>query len=145
MGVGGSVGMGLLGGVAAGIAAGRADAAWQLGRGGKFGQGGLVRGMAAPGARVTFDGRSVPVGPDGAFLIGFGRDAGPAVKLVVTWPDGKEELRQLEIGRRAYKVQRIDGLPPRKVTPGPEDLLRIQADAALLKKARLRATPRDRK
>src|SRR3546814_8353846 len=105
-----SLGIALLAGIAAGIAAVPADAAWQLGLDGKFVQGGLVRGMAAPGARVTFDGRSVPVGPDGSFLIGFGRDAGPAVKLVVTWPDGKEELRQLEIGRRAYKVQRIDGL-----------------------------------
>src|SRR5690606_8400791 len=100
-----ALGMALL----AGIATAPANAAWQLDLDGKFVQGGLVRGIAAPGARVTFDGRPVPVGPDGAFLIGFGRDAGPAVKLVVTWPDGKEELRQLEIGRRAYKVQRIDG------------------------------------
>src|SRR5690606_18059341 len=115
--------------------------AWQLSLEGRFVQGGLALGKAVPGATVTFEGRPVPVAPDGSFVIGFGRDAGPAVKLVVTWPDGDEELRQLEIGQRVYEVQRVEGLPPRKVTPRPEDLKRIAADAALLKQARARATP----
>lgn len=123
------------------LAAAPADAAWKLGLDGRFVQGGLARGKAAAGATVIFEGRQVPVDRDGDFIIGFGRDAGPAVKLVVTWPDGKEELRQLEIGQRVYKVQRVEGLPPREVTPGPEDLKRIAADAALLEQARARATP----
>ena len=38
-------------------------------------QGGLVRGTAAAGAAVRFDGSPVRVSPQGAFLIGFGRDA----------------------------------------------------------------------
>ena len=124
------------------LAAAPAEAAWELALEGQLVQGGLARGMAAPGATVTFEGRQVPVAPDGGFVIGFGRDSGPAARLVVTWPDGKEELRQLEIGGRAWKVQRIDGLPSRKVTPSPEDLQRIAAESELLQRARARATPR---
>jgi murein DD-endopeptidase MepM/ murein hydrolase activator NlpD len=116
-------------------------AAQPLALDGNFVQGGLAQGRAAPGAGVVFEGRPLPVTRDGRFLIGFAHDAARAAKLIVAWPDGREELRQLEIGQRRYKVQRIDGLPKRKVTPEPRDLARIEADAALLKSARARATP----
>jgi murein DD-endopeptidase MepM/ murein hydrolase activator NlpD len=108
---------------------------------GKFVQGGYAEGVAAPEAGVVFDGRPVPVSKDGRFVIGFAHDAKPAAKLIVAWPDGREELRQLEIGRRVYKEQRIDGLPKRKVTPEKRDMKRINAESALLKKARARGTP----
>jgi len=38
-------------------------------------QGGLVIGKTEPGAKVTVDGKPVRVSGDGAFLMGFGRDA----------------------------------------------------------------------
>src|SRR5262249_38161481 len=52
-------------------------------------QGPLVRGAAPPGTRsLMLDGRPVPVAPDGRFLIGFDRDAGPNALLVAVSGNG---------------------------------------------------------
>ena len=105
-------------------------------------QGGLVQGKTAPGAKVWVDGRKVCVSPQGMFLVGFGRDASPTVKLAITWPNGKKEHRVLSVKKRKYKIQRINGLPPRKVNPHKRDLARIQEDARLAKAARKLDAPR---
>lgn len=109
---------------------------------GKFVQGGLVTGLTQPGARVTFDGRTLRVSGDGVFLLGFSRDAKPESTLEIVFPDGRKSERRLKIARRDYKIQRIDGLPPRKVTPKAEDLKRIRKEYALIKAARRRDDPR---
>ena len=70
------------------------------------------------------------------FLIGFGRDAPAQTKLVVTFTDGSREWRELKVGQRKYKIQRIDGLPPRKISPSEEDLARIHRESASIKEAR---------
>ena len=93
-------------------------------------QGGLVTGHTEPGTRVTFNGRAVRVSERGVFLIGFGRDAKPTATLHVRHPNGHETLKNLRIIQRDYKVQHINGLPSRQVTPKPEDLARIKNDNA---------------
>ncbi len=103
---------------------------------GDFSQGGLVVGRTAPGARVSLDGRNVRVSEEGVFLVGFGRDAGGTAELAVREPGGGRRLRTLEIEPRKWKVQRIDGLPGRKVTPKPEDLAHIRADNAAIGRVR---------
>lgn len=107
---------------------------------GQFIQGGLVTGKAPPGAQVTFEGRTMRVGDDGIFLIGFGRDAGPKAQLEVRMPDGRVDTRTLVVAARHYDIQRIDGLPERQVTPTPEDLTRIREDQEQIAKARSRDT-----
>ncbi len=98
---------------------------------GNMTQGGLVIGKAEPGARVTVDGTAVRVSGAGVFLIGFGRDAKPVVRLRVDHPDGTRTEKALNVAPRKYEVQRIDGLPSRQVTPTkPEDLKRIREDNA---------------
>jgi len=103
-------------------------------------QGALVRGYAEPGSVVRFQGRAVRVSAEGYFLIGFGRDAPSTAELVVIPPGGEAEPRLLQVEQRAYQEQRIDGLPPRKVEPGAEDLQRIRSEAALVAAARRRDT-----
>jgi len=93
-------------------------------------QGGLVFGTAEPGNRVELDGVRLGLSADGRFLIGFGRDASPTAVLSITGNDGKTSKQTLAVASREYKIQRIDGLPTRKVTPKPEDLARIKADNA---------------
>ncbi len=109
---------------------------------GKFVQGGLVTGYTQPGSRVSFNGRDVRVSEDGVFLIGFGRDAKPKANLEIVHPDGRKAQQVLNVARRDYRIQRIDGLPPRKVTPSAEDLKRIRQENALVKAARRRDDPR---
>lgn len=109
---------------------------------GQFVQGGLVVGQAEPGSTVTLDGAAVDVASDGAFVFGFGRDAALKAQLVVTGPDGGREVRDLVVARQTYDVQRIDGLPERKVTPAPEDLKRIKDDNAKIGAVRARLSPK---
>ena len=106
---------------------------------GTLSQGGLVVGSAPAGSQVKLDGTRLDIAADGTFLIGFGRDAAAAATLEVTFPDGSTETRRLGVAARSYDVQRIDGLPRRKVTPrSPEDLARIGREKKAIESARAR-------
>jgi len=118
-----------------GLAAPSARAA-ELVLDGDFLQGGLVFGRAVAGAEVSLEGRRVRVTEAGRFIFGFGRDAPPNAVLEVTWPDGKVERRHLAVAKRDYKIQRIDGLPPKMVTPPEAVLARIRAENARIAEAR---------
>jgi len=103
---------------------------------GDFIQGGLVRGVAPAGTMITLNGRTVRISPEGHFVFGFGRDASPAVELMLTHPSGDQETRILNILSRQYDIQRIEGLPQKMVTPPPETLERIRAEGAKVRGAR---------
>ena len=109
---------------------------------GNFVQGGLVLGRAPPGSKVKFAGAPVRVTDDGRFVIGFGRDEGAQVDLEVRYPDGQSERRPIIVKRRKYDIQRIDGLPPKKVTPPPEVMARIRKETRLVTDARARDSAR---
>ena len=109
---------------------------------GDFVQGGLVFGRAAPGAEVALDGRPLRLDPEGRFVFGFHRDAPAEAVLSVRSPEGLTEERRLAIESRDYKVQRIDGLPPKMVTPPESVLARIKADADKVRAARAEDLPR---
>jgi murein DD-endopeptidase MepM/ murein hydrolase activator NlpD len=95
---------------------------------GHLAQGGLVMGHTMPGAKVMLGDRAIMVGPDGLFVLGFGRDQAPTVELAITRPDGTTEQQQLSIEQRTFDIQRINGMEQAKVTPSPADLARIKSD-----------------
>ena len=101
-------------------------------------QGGVLRGQVAPGSAVSLDGRQLRVSPDGWFVFGFGRDAAEHAELVVRSAEGRAYTRALEVAKRTYRVERVDGLAPREVTPRKKDLSRIEADARLIGAAQQR-------
>ena len=103
-------------------------------------QGGLSVGHAAPGSRVSLDGRALRVSPEGVFVIGFGRDD-TAARLEITPPGGKTEIQNLKLVRRKFDIQRIDGLPERQVDIPPDDLKRLNDDNAQVAAVRVRDTP----
>ncbi|MDH3638776.1 MAG: M23 family metallopeptidase [Gammaproteobacteria bacterium] len=105
---------------------------------GNFVQGGLALGRVLPGSEVEFDGAAVRVSDDGNFVIGFGRDEGAKVDITVRHPDGRIEKQSIAVKSRQYDIQRIDGLPPKKVTPPPETMARIRKEIRLVKNARAR-------
>ncbi len=108
---------------------------------GNFVQGGMAQGRTDPGAEVRLGKQTVRVAPDGRFVIGFGRDHGPAAELTVRYPGGGSEKRALSIKPREYRIQRIDGLPKRKVTPNQTDLKRIRAENKRIAEVRALDTP----
>ncbi len=107
---------------------------------GTFAQGGLIIGIAPAGSEITVDGKVVRVSPDGRLVFGFGRGHSPEAALKVAFPDGRSVARMLAIAQRTYNVQRIDGLPPRQVTPPQEVLDRIRSENARIGEARARDT-----
>jgi len=95
---------------------------------GKFVQGGLIFGKTAPDAVVSLDGRVLRVSPEGDFVFGFGRDAAPSATLRIKRPGHVVEEDKLSIRARQYRIQRIDGLPRRMVTPPKAVLGRIKQE-----------------
>lgn len=103
-------------------------------------QGSLLFGYTQPGAKVTFKGNPVRVSDDGRFLIGFGRDEPLEARLDVEFVDGTTHTERIRIKKRDYEVQRIDGLPPKMVTPDEEALARIREENRMIGRARSRDT-----
>ena len=86
---------------------------------GNFTQGGMVEIKAPPDSEVSLDGTKIK-GYGERYLIGFGRDAAPNSNLIVTYPDGRQELRTLNIKQRKYEVQRINKVSNNINNPPPE-------------------------
>lgn len=105
-------------------------------------QGGMMIGQVDPGDRVEVDGKPVRVSDEGIFLLGFGRDASDRTQVRVLRDGKAKETRELQIAKREYNIQRIDGLPKSKVSPPKQDWARIKREAAMARKARDRDDPR---
>ena len=100
--------------------------------------GGMMVGTVPPGSAVSVDGRTVRVSEDGRFVFGAGRDAKGTVDIVVRPPDGETISKSVAIDERDYHIQRIDGLPSRKVEPNKDDQAKIEQDWILLNDAKAR-------
>jgi murein DD-endopeptidase MepM/ murein hydrolase activator NlpD len=101
---------------------------------GQLRQGGLVWGNVAPGSAVTLNGKSLDVLDDGTTFAGFGRDAAATAELEVTGPDSCQQT--LRVASREYRIQRVEGVPQRTVTPPQEQLDRIARERALVAAAK---------
>ena len=98
-------------------------------------QGGLVIGRIGPGTQVWVDDAPVRV-TDGTFCFGFGRDAVKPAVVRVRYSKGSDEARQVLPKKRAFNIQRINGLPEKYVSPPKEILERIARDAKVVGQAR---------
>lgn len=105
---------------------------------GDFLQGGMAIGQVSAGDEVLFDGEALHVSQEGVFILGFDRDDSLQHSLMVRRGGRSIEQRDLSIAKRDYQIQRIDGLPPAKVTPPEQDWERIRKETALVKQARKR-------
>ena len=99
-------------------------------------QGGLMVGHTDPGTEVLFNGHKIRVSKAGAFLVGFTRDAGPTSVLELRYTDGSIRKETLTVKPRKYRIQRIDGLPSRMVTPPKSVLNRILRENRMIKLVR---------
>ncbi len=105
-------------------------------------QGGLIFGLTQPGNQIFLDDTEVMVSGDGKFLIGFGRDETGDRLLRVKGGPGFDELVTLTVAVREYNIEKVDGLPPRTVTPDPAAAKRITEEAAMVSAARSRRDSR---
>ena len=98
---------------------------------GKFIQGHFIIGKTNPGTKILIDKREVKVSKDGYFAFGIDKDR----KFDVVITEGKKKIIK-KVQKRKYKIQRIDGLPKKKVTPPEEFYERIKKENQLIAKAR---------
>ena len=102
---------------------------------GNFMQGSFILGKTDPGSNITIDKKIIKVSKDGYFAFGIGRDRKNNVIIKVK-KDSKTEIIEKKILKKKYKIQRIDGLPKKQVTPPKEVYERIKNDNILIGKAR---------
>ena len=102
---------------------------------GKFLQGHYIVGITNPSAKIIIDKKRVKVSKDGYFVFGIDRDRKFDI-LITKILNEKKEVITKKVLKRKYRIQRIDGLPPKHVTPPPEVYERIKKDNILIGKAR---------
>ena len=95
-------------------------------------QGGLITGQAnKPLKAVTIDGVKVPVHPSQTlFVFGFGRDAEPSSELSITFADDEQQVIPLQVKQREYKIDRVNGVAQKYVTPPASVTKRTKQEAA---------------
>lgn len=98
-------------------------------------QGSIVRAHAPAGVLVFLGNRALRLGPNGEFVLGIGRDTKNNQQLRLVY-EGREELLDVGVLAREYRIQRVNGVPQETVTPPPEQLARIRQEAALARQAR---------
>jgi murein DD-endopeptidase MepM/ murein hydrolase activator NlpD len=102
---------------------------------GKFEQGAFILGKTNPDTKIKIDNKEVRVTKDGYFAFGLDRDRKNNI-IVKIIEKNKTTIVEKKILKRDYKIQRIDGLPSKQVTPPPEVYDRIKKDNILIGKAR---------
>jgi len=107
---------------------------------GTLAQGGMVWGQVSVGSEILLDGAPVKVGPKGNFVFGFGRDAADEVALVIITRDGNRLTKKLVVAQRAFDIERVEGLPPKTVTPPPEWRERRKLETGRVRSARAEFT-----
>ena len=98
---------------------------------GKFIQGSFILGKTEPGSEVFIDKKKVKVTPDGYFVFGLGRDRKNDIVITIN-----EKKIIKKVFKREYKIQRIDGLEEKKVTPPEEVYERIKRENQWIGEAR---------
>lgn len=101
-------------------------------------QGALLRGTAPKGVvSLDLDGVNVPVAPDGAFLLGFNRDAPPLGVLTVNFADGQVASEPLAIAPRSWRMEYI-AIAARGGAPNEAFMARRKPELEAIAAARLR-------
>ena len=98
---------------------------------GKFIQGSFILGKTEPGSEVFIDKKKVKVTSNGYFAFGLGRDRKNDIVITVN----KKKIIK-KVFKRKYKIQRIDGLEEKKVTPPEEVYERIKRENKWIGEAR---------
>ena len=109
---------------------------------GDFKQGSFILGKTDPESKIVIDDKKIRITKDGYFAFGLDRDRKNNITIKI-FKNGKIEIIEKKIFKRDYKIQKIDGLPKKQVTPPPEVYDQIKEDNKLIGKARALDTSYD--
>ena len=102
---------------------------------GKFYQGNLILGKVESKSKVFIDKKKVKVSNQGYFAFGLAKNRKNDVKIEIIH-NGFREMLTKKVYKKNYRVQKINGLPKKQVTPPKEVYERIKNDNKLIAKAR---------
>ena len=102
---------------------------------GKFIQGHFILGKTHPDSKIWIDKKKVKITDDGYFVFGIGRDRKFDITITKEFNGSKEKIVK-KILKREYKIQKIDGLQEKKVTPPKEVYERIKRENRIIGEAR---------
>ena len=98
-------------------------------------QGAMLVGITHANALVEFAGVKQTATAKGTFVIGLHRDAKAEV-LIAIIHKGEKNTYAINVKKRTYNEQRINGLNKKKVSPPKSLLARLKKEGALIKKSR---------
>ncbi len=102
-----------------------------------FVQGALVTGTVTnPKVRLHLQEKVLKLAKGKYFVFGLGRDAGDRLDLQLITPQGKTIKKTVAVKPRTYKIQRINGIAKKFMSPDAAQLKRIRAEALQVRKAR---------
>ena len=101
---------------------------------GNFAQGELIQAQAENSEHVFLNDKELPLLADGTFLFAFSRDAAPQQTLQID-TDGKIANFTIPVAPTVWDIQKINGVPPRKVTPTDIDNRKIDKEREDLRQA----------
>ena len=102
---------------------------------GNFIQGSFILGKTDPKSKITIDKKKIKVSKDGYFVFGLGRDRKNDI-IIKVLKNKKLEVIVKKVYKKKYRIQKIDGLPKKQVTPPKEVYERIKKDNIIIGKAR---------
>ena len=102
---------------------------------GSFTQGGMIKGQTNPKSKLFINGKNVKISKEGYFVFGIPRDASQKLKVKIQFKNKIQEFEKTVL-KRKFKIQKINGLPKRKVTPNAEDMIKIRKEGRLISLAK---------
>jgi murein DD-endopeptidase MepM/ murein hydrolase activator NlpD len=102
---------------------------------GEFYQGNLIVGKTKFKNQVFIDGKKIKVSNGGFFVFGLSKNREKNVVIEVIEKNVSKIITK-KIYKKDYKIQKINGLPKKQVTPPKEFYERIRNDNKLISKAR---------
>ncbi len=98
--------------------------------------GGIILVNTFPGASARLDGNDILVSDQGIFIIGFQRDPNPIQVLEIIHKNKLKDKIILNVTKRTYNIQRINGIEKEKVDPPKSFLDRIYLERKSVKESR---------
>ena len=103
---------------------------------GELTQGSAIIGQIPNDSTLQVNDKAILTTESGRFFVGFGRDAELQQTFHLKMSSGKEYVDTLSLTKREYKLQKVNGVPQKTVSPNKKYLTRIRNENALVKKAR---------
>jgi len=101
--------------------------------------GGIILVNTFPGSNARLDGNNILVSDQGTFILGFQRDPSPIQVLEIILDNQVKEKITLNVKKRSYNIQRINGIEKEKVDPPKSVLDRIYLERKSVKESRNKA------